>query len=108
MFKKASFFLSPVAGVVLFLGVLIFTLYAFNHPEGGFAFEISVETTLVIYFSYVGITVLVLVAGSVLLFAKGFDNAIQQSGADYYQFIPINFINSLVQRIITLYNNKDG
>lgn len=80
LLKKAGSFL-PVAGVVLFLGIFIFTLYAFNHPEGGFAFEISAETTLAIYFSYVGITFLVLVAGSVLLFSEGFDNAIQKSGA---------------------------
>ncbi len=80
LLKKASFFL-PVAGAILFLIVLIFTLYAFNHPEGGFAFEISAETVSTIYFSCVGITYLILVAGSVLLFTKGFDNTIQKSGA---------------------------
>jgi len=103
---KASFFL-PAAGVVLFLGVLIFTLYAFNHPEGGFAFEISVEATLAIYFSYVGITFLVLVAGSVLLFAKGFDNAIQKSGAVIFLIGVILLLLYLIFGFIPMFTRFD-
>lgn len=80
LLRKASLFL-PAIGTILYLGAFIFILYAINHPEGGLNLQISVKTIHMLYYFYIAIMVLSLIAGSILLFTKGVDNTLQKLGA---------------------------
>lgn len=100
MLKKLALFL-PITGSSLYLILIVFILYAINHPEGGF--PISVKTTHLIYLCYTIIMFISLVCGSILLFMKGLDNEVQKIGARIFLISVILLILFSISTFLVLF-----